>query len=311
MDERATMAVVVTWEGGPPTRRCVASLLAQTPPPARVFVVDNASGPAEREALRRDFAGEPRVECLLLDENRHFAGGMNAGAAAAFRAGAARVLLLNNDTVLDPGALAALDAALDADPDAGLAGPCVRDLRRPERAISLGERHSVALLCLPRTLLRYRRPRSRPFHVRGLMGCAILVTRSCFEAAGGFDEQIQVYYEDVDFCLAARRRGYAALVVPDATLRHDGLRGFASGLTPWAAYLKARNPWLLVRRHGGPATWLGFVPSYAAMIATSAALYALRGRRDVARALARGAGAGVRAARGAPVVPAPAPSAWR
>jgi GT2 family glycosyltransferase len=310
-DATRTAAVVVTWEGGDATRRCVASLLAQVPPLERVVVVDNASGAAERAALRRDFAGEPRVELLLLDENRHFAGGMNAGAAHAFRAGAGRVLLLNNDTVIEPFATARLGAALDADRDAGVGGPCVRDLAHPERVLSAGERHVLWLLCLPRTLLRYRRRRERPYRVSGVMGCALLVTRECFEATGGFDEQIQVYYEDVDFCLGARARGFAIVVAPDAVVRHDGLRGFASGLTPWAAYLKARNPWLLLRRHGGPLAWLAFVPSCAAMVAASAVVYLARGRRDVVRALARGTGAGVRAVFGAPVVPAGAPTAWR
>jgi len=310
-DAARTAAVVVTWEGGDATRRCVASLLAQVPPVERVIVVDNASGLPERAALGRDFAGEARVELLLLDENRHFAGGMNAGAVHAFRAGAARVLLLNNDTVLEAGALARLGVALDGDVDAGVSGPCVRDLAEPDRVLSLGERHVLALLCVPRTLLRYRRRRDRPYRVSGVMGCALLVTRPCFEAAGGFDEQIQVYYEDVDFCLGARAHGFAIVVAPDAVVRHDGLRGFASGLTPWAAYLKARNPWLLLRRHGGPLAWLTFVPSCTAMIGASAAIYLARGRRDVVGALARGTTAGLRAALGAPVVPAGAPTAWR
>jgi hypothetical protein len=304
------MAVVVSWEGGDATERCVASLLAQIPPPERVIVVDNASAGSERHRLTRAFAASPRVELLLLDDNRHFAGGLNAGAAAALRAGATRILLLNNDTVLEPTALARLGAALDADQTAGVAGPCVRDLTDRSRVLSLGERHGIALLCVPRTLLRYRRRRSQPFRVSGLMGCALLVTRRCFEATGGFDEQIQVYYEDVDFCLAARRRGFALVVAPEAVLYHDGLRGFASGLTPWAAYLKARNPWLLLRRHASPLDWLAFVPSYTAMVLASALLYRLRGRADVAAALGRGAAAGVRAAFGYPVARVGAPSAW-
>jgi GT2 family glycosyltransferase len=305
-----TMAVVVSWEGGEATRRCVESLLRQSAPPERVIVVDNASSAAERAALARAFGGTPAVEVLLLDENRHFAGGLNAGAAAAFRAGATRVLLLNNDTVLAPTALRALGGALDRNAAAGAVGPCVCDLTDRERVLSLGERHGVALLCVPRTLLRYRRRRPGPFPVSGLMGCALLVSRRCFEAVGGFDEQIQVYYEDVDFCLAARRRGFALLVAPDAVLYHDGLRGFAAGLTPWAAYLKARNPWLLLLRHGGVASWLVFVPSYAAMVLASALLYGLRGRADVARALGRGAVAGVRAALGGPVAAVGAPPEW-
>ena len=82
-------------------------------------------------------------------------------------------------------------------------------------------------------------------------------------------------------------------------------------LTPWAAFLKARNPWLVVRRHGGPGAWATFVPTYLLLITASAAGYALRGRGDVVRALARGALAGAAAAAGRGLVPAGAPARSR
>src|SRR5689334_24703458 len=51
-------------------------------------------------------------------------------------------LFLNNDTVLEPDALRLLDAALDATPDAGIAGPRVVDLADRDRTITAGERRS-------------------------------------------------------------------------------------------------------------------------------------------------------------------------
>ena len=304
---RRVSIVVPSWNTRDVTVACVERLRAYTRAPAEVIVVDNASGAAERERLRARWGARPRVRLLLLDDNRQFAGGLNAGARAAFAAGAERVLLLNNDTAFAPDALRRLGAALDAAPGAGIAGPSVHDLRTPARVLSAGERHSLPLLCVPRTLLRHRRAPSRPYAVSGIMGCAVLVTRECFEAVGGYATDLEVYYEDVDFALGARAHGFGLVIEPRAVVWHDGLRGFAAGLTPWAAFLKARNPWLLVRRRGGSATWLAFVPTYAAMIATSAALYALRGRTDVARALGRGAVAGLRVATGAAPAPVGAP----
>jgi N-acetylglucosaminyl-diphospho-decaprenol L-rhamnosyltransferase len=301
-------AVVVTWEGGATTERCVASLLAQDAPLRAILVVDNASGTAERARLAAAWGGHPRVRLLLLEENRQFAGGLNAGADAAFAAGATRVLLLNNDTVLAPDAVRLLDAALEAAPRAGIAGPLVRDAAPGGRVLSAGERHAAALLCVPRTLLRPRRAGAAPYAVSGVMGCALLVTRACFEAVGGYAEEIEVYYEDVDLCLAARARGFGIVVEPRAVVRHDGLRGFAHGLTPWAAYLKARNPWLVLRRHGGALAWCTFVPTYAGLIGASALLWLARGRRDVAAALVGGARAGIAAAAGAPPTPVGAPA---
>ena len=306
-----TAAVVVTWEGGATTDRCVASVLAQDRPADEVIVVDNASSKPERARLGAAHDGRPGVRLLLLDENRQFAGGLNAGAEAAIAAGAERLLLLNNDTVLAPDALGRLAAALDARPRAGIAGPRLMDLREPARELSAGERHVLPLLCLPRTWLRYRPRTPAPYLVTGVMGAALLVTRACYQAVGGFAAEIEVYYEDVDFCLAARARGFEIVIEPRALVYHDGLRGFAGGLTAWAAFLKARNPWIVLRRHGGPASWLGFTLTYGAMVAASAALHALRGEREIVRALGQGAVAGLRAATGRRATPVGAPRATR
>jgi len=306
---RRTAAVVVSWEGGEATRRCVHSLLAQDRPPAEVIVVDNASGEAERAALEWALRDLTRVRLLPLAENRQFAGGLNAGARAAFEEGAARVLLLNNDTVLEPEALRHLEDAMDAIPEAGIVGPCVRDLERRGALLSCGERHAPSLLCFPRTLLRYRRTTTRPYRVSGVMGCALLVSRACFEAVGGFAEEIGVYYEDVDFCLSAAAAGFAAVIEPRAIVWHQGMRGFARGLTPWAAYRKARNPWLVLRRHGGLVAWCTFVPTYSALIAASVALWGVRGEREIVRGLCRGAWAGLTARQGNPAQAVCAPRA--
>jgi len=71
--------------------------------------------------------------------------------------------------------------------------------------------------------------------------------------------------------------------------------------------LKARNPWLLVQRRGTWRSWLGFTPTYTAMLGASALLYALRGRFDIVRAMGRGAAAGVRVALGGMPASAGAP----
>ena len=134
-----------------------------------------------------------------------------------------------------------------------------------------------------------------------VLGVAFLVTRACFERIGGLEESFFAYYEEVDYCLRARAAGFRVVVAPASTVRHDGFRGFAGGFTPLAAYLKARNLPLLVRRHGGPLAWLAFLPTYAAMLAASAAVYALRGEaRAVVPAIGRGVADAARARSGPP-----------
>ncbi|HZR82397.1 MAG TPA: glycosyltransferase family 2 protein [Candidatus Binatia bacterium] len=292
-------AVVVNHDGLAETRTCVASLRNAMGVRVHVVVVDNASREAERRALADEYAGADDVELVLLPDNRHFAGGVNAGAERGIARGAAFLMILNNDTELEPGCLAELVATATAHHDAGIVGPALLDTRRRERALSLGERYSPWSLAVPRTLLRVRRAGDgAPYRVGGVMGSALLVTRECFLRVGPYREDLLVYYEEVDFCLRARALGYRPMIAPRAIVRHDGMRGFASGLTPYAARLKARNQLLLLRDHGAPLAWIAFLPIYAGLVATSALLYELRGRHEVVAALWSGVREGVRAVTG-------------
>lgn len=287
-------AVVVTWNGGAVTRACVESLRASSGVPILIVVVDNASRDDERRALVAEYGDVPDVDLVLLDDNRHFAGGVNAGARHAIERGATHLLFLNNDTTLAPDCAKLLAEAADAHPEAGLVGPALLDLPPPHRPLSLGERYSTWSLAVPRTLLKVRSSGDgTPYPVGGIMGSAIMATRECFLRVGPYSEDLLVYYEEVDYCLRARACGYRPLLVPRAVVLHDGMRGFTAGLQPYAAHLKCRNQLLLLRRYGSLLDWLAFVPIFALLVVLSSAIYAVRGRRDVVAAMWRGVADGI------------------
>ncbi|MCK6555914.1 glycosyltransferase family 2 protein [Candidatus Binatia bacterium] len=296
----ATVGIVVlNWNGDRETTACIASLRAQHYRESFIVLVDNDSNPDVRARLDRAFGDAHDVECCWLDTNRGYAGGMNAGLAVACRRGADLLVVITQDVVFAPGALAALVAGA-ADTGAGIVGPRVLDARRAGHVLSIGERVSVPLLCVPRTLLRYRVPRSRPYAVGGVMGCAMLLTRRCVDAVGGFDPEFFAYYEEVDLCLRARRHGFGIACAPEAVVTHDGMRGFAAGFTAVSAELKARNLIRLIRRWARPADYLILLPTYALLLGGSAALYAARRRTDVLSALWHGMIAGLQGKSGPP-----------
>ncbi|HYC21629.1 MAG TPA: glycosyltransferase family 2 protein [Candidatus Bathyarchaeia archaeon] len=302
----SVVAVVVNYNGGAVTRACVESLRASEGIVPRVVVVDNASAPGEQAALRSAHAESADVELIFLPENRHFAGGVNAGAARGLALDAGYLLFLNNDTVLAPDCIRLLVEAAEQDPGAGLVGPALLDLRDPQRVLSLGERYSLWSICVPRSLVKVRSPGAgSPYPVGGIMGSVIMVSAPCFRRVGSYREDLRVYYEEVDYCLRARALGYHPIIVPRAIARHDGLRGFTAGLQAYAAHLKARNMLILLRDYGRPLDWLGFLPTYAALVLASAAIYALRGDFAVVRALFRGVADGMRALGEPAVRPAP------
>lgn len=293
-EEVRVFAVVVNYNGAAVTRACVDSLRTGSGPRVRVVIADNASEEADVAELEAAYGGDDDVELVRVPENRHFAGGVNAGTARALERGATHVFVLNNDTVIEPDCVAQLLEAFEDDPGAGLIGPALLDLtdRHP---LSLGERYDTWSLAVPRTLLKVRSSGDgRPYRVGGIMGSALLVSRECFERVGPYDESVLVYYEEVDFCLRARAAGFRPTIAPRAVVLHDGLRGFTAGITPYAAYLKCRNQLWLMRKHAGLFAWLAFVPVYAGLVTCSAAIYALRGQWNVVKSMFEGTRDGVR-----------------
>jgi len=292
------------------TLACVDSLLAD--PQLRtgsglhadILVVDNGGQQAEADGLQRELCARSGVRLLRLPSNLGYAGGNNRAMQELFAAGADAVLLLNDDTRVVPGAVAAMLACARREARAGLVGPTVLGDRLDGAAASvpasIGERCWPALAWLPRRILRYRRRRQRPYPVKGLLGCALLVRRDAFEKLGGLEESYFAYYEEVDYCLRARAAGLSAYVAPGAEVSHSGHRGFAGGMTLVSAYLKARNLWLLAQRRTSAAGRVVFVPGYAALLALSMGLYAVSGQSGLARALWAGALAGLRGETGAP-----------
>jgi hypothetical protein len=300
MDVGAIGIVVPTWNRPAAAVAAVASLARLASEHHFTIVVDNGSRSGERDALEAALAGRTDVELIALPANRGFAGAVNVGLAAAFARGAAAVLVLNDDAEVDSGLLTDLTAVMRADAGVGIVAPRIVDATSGEE-VSRGERVWLPLVCLPRTWLRVRGAATAPYAVGSVLGVAFLVTRACFERIGGLEESFFAYYEEVDYCLRARAAGFRVMVAPASCVRHDGFRGFAGGFTPLAAYLKARNLPLLVRRHGSPLAWLLFAPTYAAMLAASAAAYVARGNAaEVVPAIARGAADGLRARSGPP-----------
>ncbi|HWH98179.1 MAG TPA: glycosyltransferase, partial [Pseudolysinimonas sp.] len=114
----ATVAVlIVSYNTRERTVACVSSVRAHPPAPGtEIVVVDNDSGDGSAEALEHAFPG---ITVVRSGGNLGFARAVNVGAAATT---AEYLLLLNPDTVVRPGALAALLGFARAHPEHGVYG---------------------------------------------------------------------------------------------------------------------------------------------------------------------------------------------
>jgi len=83
--------------------------------------------------------------------------------------------------------------------------------------------------------------------VDGVSGCMMLVKGSVFDAIGLLDEDYFFTFEDLDFCLKARRAGFWTILAGDAKAYHEGSRSIGAE-APERLYFAARNHLLMAHR---------------------------------------------------------------
>ncbi len=249
----AVAIVVVNWNGLADTRECLESVSRITYPDARVIVVDNGSREDEAHALRAEFPG---VEVLEAGANLGFTGGNNLGIGRALAEGAEYVLCLNNDTVVDPGFLEPLVAALEEDAGAGAAVSKIYTFDTPEQVWYAGadcvlDLETLRARGVPAWHLSDEQQNhgTEPFETRVATGCALLVRASLMRDLGGFDDRYFAYYEDVDLSLRLEKRSSRRLVVPASRVWHKESRSTGGKLSPTALFYLIRNTDLLAKTH--------------------------------------------------------------
>ena len=228
-----------------PALRCLAR---GRQPRGEVLVVDNGSGTGSLEAVRAGGRGRDRPDRREPRLRRRD----EPGVEWALARGAATVTVLNNDTVVPPGALASLPArpltAWPSVPRSGMrrTGGLVRrgrrrpgdgsgasPLRRGDGAVFPGERASV---------------------VETLAGCCVTASAEVWRTVGGFDERYFLIFEDADWSMRARARGVQLLVDPSVQIQHAVSASFTEDRALLGLYYYARNGLLFGsrwRRHTG------------------------------------------------------------
>lgn len=207
------------------TRRCLESIAGTVTVPHEVIIVDNGSTDGTG-----DFLEAERVTVISNGDNLGISKATSQGIAAAR---GEYVCLLNNDVVCLPGWLEPLISCLERDPDAGLAGP--------KQVTPDGLIWHAGTVFLPQRDSAYPGapvhifsgfPREDPAANNGgpypamNFGCAMVKAR-LFGEVGVLDDEgyaFPGYYEDVDWCLRARKAGYACYYCPESVVLHDGGR---------------------------------------------------------------------------------------
>lgn len=225
---------------------CIRSLFKCGYPSLRIQVVDNGSTDNSLETLRREFPG---LEMVTTGKNLGFTGASNFGFELLKADPPEFLLLLNNDTVVEPGFLDPLLVAAERDEKAGafVATVCYYEDKEEiwygggefiywrGSGFSRGEG------------VRYSDLQGQAnSEVSFASGCALLIRMGALLETGLLDDRFFLYLEDADLSLRLRAAGHKLLYVPSSRVYH---KVHHAGDKPRPLYYSTRNRLLILRLH--------------------------------------------------------------
>ncbi len=219
--EPSVLAVLVVRDGAAWLRQSLIGLAKQTHPRIGVVAVDNGSHDGSADILEAALGSE-RV--IRSEESVGFSGAVRLALASPPAQQADYILLLHDDTLLEPEATAALVDAAERVVGVGIVGPKVLDWDEPRILREIGL--STDRFGYPYSPLedgeidqgQYDRMRE----VLYVSSCAMLISKETLAKIGPPDERLAPAQDDMDFCWRARLAGVRVLMTPKAVVRHRG-----------------------------------------------------------------------------------------
>ena len=277
--------VLVNYNGGKFMPDCLASLAKLDYTDTRIVIVDNASADGSADEAGAQY---PNITVIRHAENLGITGGNNAGMAWCRANKCDWVLLLNNDTVVQPDFLSNLLA--QTEPNCLLVPKIYfydNQTLINNHFGGFDYRRGV------HTDWFYGKPDSPASGTvqRGTMAntCALLIPKVVVDRVGPMDDQYFIYCDDTDFITRAVRGGSRIKFVPDAILFHRESSSSGGTDSPLSIYYTTRNRLYFMRKHQkNPAVLLFFWGYFTLTRVVVGARYLRRGQVSQFRAMRNG-----------------------
>jgi len=248
IDVKPRVSIIIPhWNHREVLADCLSSLNKTTFNAFQVIIVDNAS---EDDSVAYIQEHHPGVILIQNEENLGFAGGCNVGLA---RADTEFVVILNNDTTLEPEWLTHLVQFMDTHPNVGIAQPKLLNALDPEHFDYSGAAGGyMDIYGFPfargriyETVEPDRGQYDTPANIFWASGTACILRNTVIEQVGHLDEVFFAHMEEIDLNWRAHLAGWQVAAVPDAIVYHH------SGYTlppasPLKKYLNHRNSLLML-----------------------------------------------------------------
>jgi GT2 family glycosyltransferase len=214
---------------------CLDSLKKQTLQDFHILVVDNASTDGSVSYFKEAF---PEIETIALDKNYGFSKAVNVGIQ---HAKTPYVILLNNDTTVDPHFVEALLRCIKRNHSCFSVSSKMIQMYHPELIDSAGDLYTLPGWGICRGNGRSISNYTKEDTIFSACAGAAIYRRSVFTKIGYFDEGHFAYLEDIDIGYRAKIYGYQNRFCPDALVYHVGSGTSGSKYNTFKVKLSARN----------------------------------------------------------------------
>ena len=195
----------------------------------RVQVHDNASRKDDVDCLKRAF---PQISLTKNTQNLGFAKAVNNGLK---QGNAPYILILNPDTLVQPGLISTAMGYMADHPEVGILGPKIFDrdgaIQGSARAFpnlltAIFGRKSILSKIFPKNpitrenILTDRSDGRTPMEVDWVSGACMMVRREAVNQVGLLDETFFMYWEDADWCRRVWQKGWKVVYFPNVSVTH-------------------------------------------------------------------------------------------
>ncbi|MDD5617690.1 MAG: glycosyltransferase family 2 protein [Candidatus Omnitrophica bacterium] len=251
--------VIINYNGFSFIKECLGSLAKVDYPQAQIVIVDNGSRDGSIEWVIQDF---PKTQVIKLQRNLGFSAANNIGIRWCIENNCEYVLLLNNDTVVEPNFLSQI---MDYVEYRSIIVPKIYCYDNKALINSnVGGFDFWRGVTTPWFYRKKDSKRSRQMQLVGMASaCAVLIPRNAFTEVGFLDEKYFLYWEDTDFIVRVLAKGYVVKFVPHAVVYHK--EGCSSGgrASPLAVYYNNRNRLYFMSKYKrSKVSWVFFLFYY-------------------------------------------------
>lgn len=273
MNKEKISIVIPNYNGAGYLRDCLRAVFAQRGVSPDVIVVDNGSVDDSVEIIRNEF---PQVELITMNDNTGFCGGVNAGIEASLHED--YVILLNNDTVVEPDFTLKLYEAISG--DAHIFSAQARMLAMADHSLidDAGDFYCALGWAFARGKGKMDGPsyREKKAIFSACAGAAIYRV-SILKAIGLFDENHFAYLEDLDIGWRARIQGYKNIYAPEAVVYHIGSASSGSVYNLFKVKNSSRNSIYVIGKNMPLFQWILNLPFFIPGFLVKALFFAVKG----------------------------------